>query len=199
MEIKINFQDMNEVEEVVFKYFESDYVLYNVPNEYIARYEGSYDTETMYIFNGRSTKDIIKDLNLREISHFVNDPPFLLYGLLCDYYSDFKQGRDDFYYLYYIKFMSLFYILSVSDMLDVKREGDRPFFLVTLLDPNQYINPYYSCWKRDNVEINELISKFNNTQLYLISELIVYLDKNNICDVSDIAKEFWGYVNKNVL
>ncbi|MDG6894244.1 hypothetical protein [Volucribacter amazonae] len=199
MEIKINFQDMNEVEEVVFKYFESDYVVYDVPNEYIARYEGSYDTETMYIFNGRSTKDIIKDLNLREISHFINSEPFLLYKLMSDYYKEFDEDEDSFYYSYYINFMSLFYILSVSDMLDVKREGDRPFYLVTLLDPNRYIDPYYSYCKWDNVEINELISKFNNTQLYLISELIVYLDKNNICYMSDIAKEFWGYVNKNVL
>ncbi|MDG6894320.1 hypothetical protein A6A20_01425 [Volucribacter amazonae] len=99
--------------------------------------------------------------------------------------------------MYYTKFMGLFYVLAVSDMLDINHDYDQVYFISRLLDPDNYINQYYSSW--DNVEINELISRFNNAQLYLISELIVYLDKNNICYVSDIAKEFCGYVNKNVL
>lgn len=195
--MNINFQDINLVKNIALKNFESDYILYDIPNEYISRYEGLYDTEIMYIFNKKSARDIINKLNLREISHFIDSSPFLLYGLICDYYKDFEQEREDFYYLYYTKFMGLFYVLAVSDMLDINHDYDQIYFISRLLDPDNYINQYYSSW--DNVEINELISRFNNTQLYLISELIVYLDKNNICYMSDIAKEFWGYVNKNVL
>lgn len=159
------------------------------------RYKGLYDIDIINIFNNRNWYQVLTDFDYLKIGQVIDDYVPSLYGVIQMEKLHRFKSFSEFLIWYIYNFTGLFYVASLIDSLDNEKIGYTTYTIVGYLDPYNYLSIYGSYYN-NKISFTELIDLYTPEQLYLISELFIYLER--FTDISELGMKFWIYVNQNL-